>query len=336
MSEATHSTQTPTTTQIEFLNPFEPDNNLNVTYLITIPAYILLITTSTALLCIIYKHFRSIIEIYISVIFYLISQHLLLLTLTVSWITELIYTEESQEWCQVKLALQTFTVTLPGYSILIITVSRAVFLSCPLTYLSYLKLKFQLFSFVTAGLISGLVSTLPLFRLCPARQIVLKDPGLEICSHGHMDKPSCTVFYSVLLVFGFCVPVLAVICLYIYIYKVVLAARKSHKQLSSASTVESNNGTRRGAERRSIPWSILAILVMTVGSTVTWGVMTVFTVELSEMMTEGGDMSLLFDLFYSLLQVLIGCSPLVYLLTTNSLKQVAVRNVKRVFKCWII
>ena len=314
---------------ISFQNPYNVELNLRVTPWITIPSYILLITTSAVLLYIIYKHFSSVLEIYISVIFYLISQLLLLLTLTISWISELIYPGQSQDQCQIKLALQTLAVTLPGYSILIITVSRAVFLSCPLSYLRYLKLKFQLLSFITAGLMSGLVSTLPLFGVCPA--VVVPVPGLEICYHGDRRKPSCTVFCSVLLVLGFFLPLLAVISLYIYIYKVVLTARKSHLQLSSTvtSTIESNKGTKHSIERRSVPWYILAILVMTVTTTVPWGVMTLFTVEMTEMITEGGDVSLMFDLLYSLLQVLIGCSPLVYLLTTNSLKQVVVRDVRK-------
>ena len=316
---------------ISFQNPYNVELNLRVTPWITIPSYILLITTSAMLLYIIYKHFSSVLEIYISVIFYLISQLLLLLTLTISWISELIYPGQSQDQCQIKLALQTLAVTLPGYSILIITVSRAVFLSCPLSYLRYLKLKFQLLSFITAGLMSDLVSTLPLFGVCPA--VVVPVPGLEICYHGDRRKPSCTVFYSLLLVLGFFLPLLAVISLYIYIYKVVLTARKSHLQLSSTviSTIESNKGTKHGIERRSVPWYILAILVMTVTTTVPWGVMTLFTVEMTEMITEGGDVSLAFDLLYSLLQVLIGCSPLVYLLTTNSLKQVVVRDVRKIF-----
>ena len=346
-------------------NPYKL--NLGVAQFITIPSYVMLAVTSTTLLYIIYKHFRSLLEIYISVIFYLISQLLFLLTLTASWVTELIYPEETRDRCHVKLAFQSFAVILPGYAILIITISRAVFLSYPLRYLSYLKLKFQFLSFVTAALICGLISTLPLFGVCPAETLVQAEvPGLEICSYGDRREPSCTAFYSALLVLGFFLPLLAVISLYIYIYKVVLAARKSHLQLSytasATTTVEGREGVDQRAEnraeqrtelkeeqrseqsagkregrraeqrteRRSIPWSILAILVMTVSTTVPWGVMTLFTVEMTKMITEGGDISRLFDLFYSLLQVLIGCSPLVYLLTTNSLRTVVVSYVRKV------
>ena len=206
----------------ELPNPYKL--NLGVAQFITIPSYIILAVTSTTLLYIIYKHFRSLLEIYISVIFYLISQLLFLLTLTASWVTELIYPEESRDKCAVKLAFQSFAVTLPGYSILIITISKAVFLSCPLSYLSYLKLKVQLLSFVTAALICGLISNLPLFGVCPAEPLLLA-PGLEICSYGDRREPSCTVFYSVLLVLGFFLPLLAVISLYIYIYKVESSTR---------------------------------------------------------------------------------------------------------------
>ena len=332
-------------------NPYKL--NLSLSGWIAIPSYVILAVSSTTLLYMIYKHFRSLLEIYISVIFYLIAQLLFLLILTTSWISELIHPEETQDKCQIKLALQSFAVTLPGYSILIITISRVIFLSSPLSYLSYLKLNFQLLSFMTAGLICGLISIIPLLGVCPARPLVLEEaPWLEICSHGDRREPSCAVFYSVLLVLGFLLPVLAVISLYIYIYKVVLTARKSHLKLSStasattSTTVEGGESvnqraeqrielrkertTEQRTERRSVPWSILAILVMTVSTTVPWGVMTLFTVEMTKLITAGGDVSLTFDLLYSLLQVLIGCSPLVYLLTTNSLRTVVVKNIRRV------
>ena len=51
------------------------------------------------------------------------------------------------------------------------------------------------------------------------------------------------------------------------------------------------------------------------------------------MLTKGGDISVIFDLFYSLLQVFVGSSPLVYLLTTNSLRDIFVRKLRKVFHC---
>ena len=319
-------------------NPFNQKYNLKVTPWIIIPSYISLIASSAISLYIIYKHFRSLLEIYISVIFYLISQFLLLITLTGSWIVELLFSGGSETRCQIKLAVQAFTIILPGYTIMIISIVRSVFLTYPLSYLHYLKLKTQLLGFGAACLVCSLISAIPLFGLCPAEHYIRdNESGLEFCTQGDKRKPSCTVFFSILLSVGFLLPVLAVICLYGYIYNVALKARKSHKQLSltsssSTSTDTSKAGRKEKTERRSVPWSIIAILAVSITTTLPWAAMMLFEVEVTEMLAEGGDISVLFDLFYSLLQVLISCSPLVYLLTTNSLRLIVFRKIRNIFK----
>ena len=78
-------------------NPFNPKYNLKVTPWIIFPSYICLITMSAVLLFLIFKHLRFLLEIYLSVIAYLASQLLLLLTLTGSWIVELLHPGESQK-----------------------------------------------------------------------------------------------------------------------------------------------------------------------------------------------------------------------------------------------
>ena len=318
-------------------NPFNQKYNLKVTPWIIIPSYISLIASSAISLYIIYKHFRSLLEIYISVIFYLISQFLLLITLTGSWVVELLFSGGSETRCQIKLAVQAFTIILPGYTIMIISIVRSVFLTYPLSYLHYLKLKIQLLGFGAACLVCSLISAIPLFGLCPAEHIRDNESGLEFCTQGDKRKPSCTVFFSILLSVGFLLPVLAVICLYGYIYNVALKARKSHKQLSSTSSSSTSTDTSKACrkektERRSVPWSIIAILAVSITTTLPWAAMMLFEVEVTKKLAEGGDISVLFDLFYSLLQVLISCSPLVYLLTTNSLRLIVFRKIRNIFK----
>ncbi len=101
---------------------------------------------------------------------------------------------------------------------------------------------------------------------------------------------------------------------------------------SSTSTDTSKAGRKEKTERRSVPWSIIAILAVSITTTLPWAAMMLFEVEVTEMLAEGGDISVLFDLFYSLLQVLISCSPLVYLLTTNSLRLIVFRKIRNIFK----
>ena len=57
-------------------------------------------------------------------------------------------------------------------------------------------------------------------------------------------------------------------------------------------------------------------------SSAPWLLTDILTVEIIEMLAEGGSLSVVFDVLYSGVQVVIGCSPLVYLLTTNSLRKV--------------
>ena len=86
-------------------------------------------------------------------------------------------------------------------------------------------------------------------------------------------------------------------------------------------------------EQRTIPWSIIAILVVCLTTTLPWAGMIVYTVEITEMLAEGEKLSYVFDVFYSVLQILIGCSPLVYLLTTNSMMRELVKMLKSAKDC---
>ena len=316
------------------INPFQAEYNLKVTPWIAIPSYILLLGSASILLIIIHKHFRSLLEIYISVIFYLCCQLLLLLTLSGTWATELL-SEESLEMCRVKIALQTFAILLPGYSIMMITAARSIFLTYPLSYLHYLQLRIQLLGFIAACLVCGLISGLPLLGVCHTK-LNYTESRQKYCTYGDKKKSPCTVFYSILLVLGFLLPILTVFSLYGYIYTVVKKARKSHKQLSSTSMTSEERSSGRLKEtkaRRSVPWSIIAILGVSITTTLPWAATLIYTAELAEVLTKGGDISILFDLFYSLLQLFVGSSPLVYLLTTNSLRDIFVRNLRRVFHC---
>ena len=304
------------------LNPFI--YNLNVTMSVTIPSYILLILFTSITFYIVYSHFRHLINIYLSVIFYLSSQLLLLVVLTGSWMSDWIHPEETLLRCRVKMWLQTFSLFLPGYCILIITVVRCVFVSRPLTYFDYIRKRYQITAVGVVVFVAALISSAPYFGLCGVKQHFVapeRYSPLLVCGYDIESKYHCKMFYIIVVIFGFLLPASSVVVLYIYLYNTAKKARKSHKNLMESSRSASNQDeTRTGKERRSIPWSILAILGVCLVTTLPWAGMIVYTVEISEMLMSGDSWATVFDLVYSIILALIGCSPLVYLISSASLR----------------
>ena len=318
-------------------NPFK--HNLPLSMGFSFPSYIALIIFSALAFYIIFKHFRSLLNIYLSVLFYIMSQLLLLMVLSVSWITELLDPEETESRCQIKQGLQVFALLLPAYSILIITGVRSIFVTFPLSYFYYIKKRYQLATFGGVILICGLIAAAPSFGLCKAvvQSTLVNEQSeemeMEYCSYDDRNKSECKVFYSVVLVVGLLLPNTSVIALYIYICRLAAQAKETHRSLTESSKT-SIKATKAMTEQRTIPWSIIAILVVCLTtSTLPWAGMIVYTVEITEMLAEGEKLSYVFDVFYSVLQILIGCSPLVYLLTTNSMRRELVKMLKSAKDC---
>ena len=127
-------------------------------------------------------------------------------------------------------------------------------------------------------------------------------------------------------------PIIGIIGLYVYIFRVAVVAKSVHRALTQTSSSASNSSNKEESqskkEQRTIPWSIIAILGVCLATTVPWLLMIVYTVEITEKLAEGDKLAVVFDAFYSVIQVLIGCSPLVYLLTTNSLRKEVSRIIR--------
>ena len=291
-----------------------------------------MITFSVITFYFIYKKFRSLLNIYLSVLLYLTSQLLFLTVISVSWVTELLHPGETDTTCQVKQGIQVFALLLPGYCILIISAVRTVFVSFPLSYFDYIRKKYQVLAFIGAVLVCGVLAFLPSFGLCNVEihNITISNPesedeNINFCSYG--KTKDCTIFYSLVLTIGMLIPDISVVILYIYTLKLAARARETHRSLTeSSSTIVKETKAMR--EQRAIPWSIIAILSLCLVTTLPWAGMIVYTVEITEMLAEGDNLSYVFDVFYSVLQLVIGCSPLVYLLTTNSLR----KELKKTFK----
>ena len=324
-----------------FMNPFEM--GLRVTSAICIPSYISLILFSKTILYITYKNFWKLVNLYLSVIFYLLSQLFLLVVITTSWLLELVRPAESEQRCRVKFAFQTFAMILPGYFILQIAVVRSIFVSLPFRYMDYLKKRNQVIGTVISGVIAGVIACLPSVGLCGTKVRFAKaleagpsNEYWEYCSFGDLETPPCRAFSWILLGIGFCVPIISTVCLYLYIYRVAVRARRSHRQLTGAAhnptaspSVSSGNKGEKSeneetTERLTIPWSIIVTVLIAILTTLPWAFVMLFSVELTEALAENEKLSLAFDLFYALLQVLVGVSPLAYILTTNSIRVVFV------------
>ena len=326
-----------------FINPFQI--SLQASSIICIPSFLSLIIFSTTILYITRRHFLKLSDLYLSVMFYLLSQLLLLIVISSSWLLEMLDPGESESRCRVKLGFQTFTAILPGYCILIISIVRSVFVTVPLGYMDYLRKRNQVAGLVLSGVVAGLVAGLPSLGVCGVRVRYTLSPAgrYQYCSYGDLEEMSCKVYSGVLLSLGFFVPMVTTLVLYLYIYQIALKARKSHRRLTetgstASSYLDSKDRSRdsTSSERTSIPWSIIAVVLIAMATTLPWGFILLYSVELTETLAQNDSLSVVFDLFYAVLQVLVGISPLAYILTTNSIRVVFVGLVKKLFcrKCF--
>ena len=101
-------------------NPYIWD--LPVSAVVALPALICLLLFSVYIIYLILRRSRALLPLYLSVLFYLVSQLLLLAALSGSWLMKI----EGRLECRVTLALETFSYMLPGYCILIITLVRVL------------------------------------------------------------------------------------------------------------------------------------------------------------------------------------------------------------------
>ena len=304
------------------VNPYK--FNLRWSSWITGPSYVTFALFSAYMFYIIYRNCRKLMKVFFSVLLYLVAQLLLLITLTASWITEQSQKQKTEKGCRLESAFQTFAMLLPGYCIVIITLVRCIFLKFPFSHMIYLKIKFQLLGLAIVVIICSLISALPSLKLCETKLYETFDQDykrIAYCSYADKSLPSCKIFYGILVGGGFVLPFVVVCALYLYIYNIVLTARRSHLRLVTNSSQEIQSVVLK--EGKSVPWSIIAILFLCFLTTMPWAIMTVLTKKITEAIVSDGNISTLFDLFYSILQVFIGVSPLVYIVTTTSLRQIS-------------
>ena len=318
--------------QITYDSPSPFIWDLPVSAVVAPPSLILLLLSSVYIIYLILRRFRAHLPLHLSVLFYLVSQLFLLAALTGTWLLELAGHLE----CQVTLAVETFSVMLPAYCILLITLVRAVFVARPLSYYHYVKVRYQgLVLLLSIGL-CALIASLPSLGVCQALQmsVLVGMQEVEFCAHQDpQSMPSCKTFRGLLLTLGFALPIFSVIVIYIYIYSRVIRSRKQHLILTAATT-DATTGERI-RERRNVPWSILAILGISIVTTLPRVMVIIYQAKIVvEIGERKGDLSRLFDVFYALVFALIGVSPLTYLVTSQALRKAAVAEISSLFRAF--
>ena len=305
--------QTPNDAE-RFINPFLLD--LTVTKWTCIPSYLILTISSVQILCIVYKHYRAVLNVHFSVFFYIFCQLQLLLITTASWITESTGIETSlsnadfEQRCKMKVTFQTYSAVLPGYAVLMMTLVRTIFVVRPLSYFNYIRRRYQVSGAGLAVLLCGLIASLPSLDILCGTQLnstlvetLVEEEEIRYCSYG---GGSCQLYFALLIGIGCLLPNILISSLYIYIYKITVNARKVHDILTktqiikqraaqnrASSSTETEDGNpenkmndRVSKERRSIPWSIIAILIVFVVSSTPWIVLQVLKVEITEVVVK--------------------------------------------------
>ena len=272
---------------------------------------------------------KPLVKIYLSVIFYAITLLYLAGCVIFSSISNRVY-DDSYSSCRVSEPLQSIGIILPGYAVLCITTIRYVFLKFPIKWRNILNMKRQFCLFlITVLFVTGLCN-LPNMGLCGYE---LYELGTVRCRY-HSQGTSCQLFYGIFIAFGFVLPSVAVICLYIMICRIILAHR-TFRKLTTTSTAshalssvdntgsskdyKSGRNERDEAERSRIPWSIIAIMILNVLSTLPWIPQALYPDLFFG--CKSSEIILLVDILWSILVVSLAASPLTYLLTTPTVRE---------------
>ena len=247
------------------------------------------------------------------------------------------------ELCQYKVTLQSIVLVMPVWAVLLITVVRTVFVIRPLDHVFYLKIKYQILGMVFIVALCVLLFILPHLGLCEV--ILDKVSGYQYCRY-KTGTVNCTIFSGLLVFIGYVLPILIVLTLYIVIYKLIIKSRRisskltnsgaaravyyssSDKQIDRSKSTKSWCSDREGQERNSIPWCIIVILLIFMVSSLPWIPMEIMTRDLVNLVASGSYFVLLVDIMYSVLFFSVAVSPLMYLLTSNTLRNLVKSEIR--------
>ena len=290
------------------------------------PFCVILLLTTAILLFLILKHFKHLIRLYLSLIFYCFCQLFLFTFLTVSALLQT-YLSLS-EYCDAVNTIEYLALCLPGYGILLVSIARWVCVAYPTRYKRFLNPKIQIVVMVVLVALLALTTSLPMLGLCSNVWIDHKDLKMEGFCHLGGDKCQCTIFKWILVSVGFILPFVGVLVVYCLIVNLLIKHKKKEKSLGKckgsekASKVDYNYkpvtigeklAQLKAIGQDAIPWSILLILAMDIFTTLPWIPQIFFPdLYLNKSLAE----FLALDLIYTVMLAAISFSPAVYFLTT--------------------
>ena len=201
-----------------------------------------------------------------------------------------------------------------------VAISRTIFLTYPLRWRDYLGVKKQITSFVYCIIFAIFISSIPFFGICSLANVRGK------CLVNKDGSISCKIYFLIYLLSCQLGPSLVVITSYVAMARLVWKANLEHEALAgkqSRNPVKSSNGGYR-EERRKYPWSILAILLLNITSVVPWSVVNILAKEiLTDTLQELS--KIVVDVFYSLMFIAMSASPVVYIISTETIKRHVLR-----------
>ena len=212
---------------------------------------------------------------------------------------------------KISYPYQSFAgISLPILAVLMVAVSRTIFLTYPLRWRDYLGAKEQIASFVCCIIFAIFISCIPFVGICSLANVHGK------CVLDKEEVTPCQLYFHIHVTACYIAPILLVITLYVYMLRFVSKAKKNHESLKSSqsgsATTDSGISLGYKTERRSYPWSILIILLLNMLSVIPWFVITVLNEEIHRNSLNFYS-RVAVDIAYSLMFVSMAISPMIYI-----------------------
>lgn len=288
------------------------------------PFCLILLVTSGVLLYLVLRHFRHLIHLYFSLVFYSLTQIFLFSILATTAILQTFL--KLEEHCDVVNTVEFVALTLPGYGILLVTLARWLCVAYPTQYKRYLDLRLQTLVVVLLVGILVLVTCLPVFGVCSNVWVEQKNVKMGGYCHVQSDGSGCRVFRWLLVSVGFVMPFVGVLLLYCLIVILLIQhKRKSSKYNPTEKksgqvdynyqpvTIGEKLSHLKAIGQDAIPWSIIVILALNTCATLLW-IPHIFSPE--RYFQKALSDYIAMDLMYVVMLAAVSFSPAAYFLTT--------------------
>lgn len=214
---------------------------MTATKITIIPSAVILLISCSFLCLTIFTYFRRVIKLYIGLVFYSLTEVILFIKILLIYLLSANGVLRKVP-CGVTKAMSFFTMALPSLAVLLITVSRLIFIKYPLRYRNILIVKYQVLSCVAAVIFAFLLALWPAIGACEP----FYDRRYGLC---HLNCDSlCYKYIAVYITLGILLPTIVVIGIYIYVYSVLKKHRARVKKRND--TLRGQNDTYSGSGRK--------------------------------------------------------------------------------------